>query len=922
MNGQSAIAERLLTWLDVERLLKQRTTLGTRLPIGVLGVDCFASGMEVRHTPESAQQVGVWLAETFGRAYLPESKAIQLRIGNATYPIELLQEQSAALPAYGQTYPLWRDVAYLPIEQEAEATGSNESPANLPLSRSIVVREPASFIGSPFLVSFHSFKGGVGRTTALMTYVAACLGDATQGAKKILVVDADLEAPGVSFWLEKANRPNVSFVQLLEALHYPPAGLDATLNFFADELRKTSLSLGGLQRELFVLPAALDLAEIQDMPVTPEHLARDPGNPWKLGDHLHALGKRLGADAVFIDLRAGLSELASPILFDPRVDHFFVSTVAPQSVQGMAEVLRRVYANNLQLSEDRQEQARPTVVLSFLTKELRNAGVYEAALNTLGKAYPATDPLTPSVQWLEAEFLSTLMSIGSLREALESLPQSQRLYASAADWAQALYAQDPLESPTVAATDSSDLSARRMSAQKLFDACREAEFAEGSHAGPILATEPLLNLGKHFAHDLPDVLMIGAKGAGKTFTFRQVVQARSWTTFLSKLGFDPSNTSDASIFPGLWSDNIKDTPGGEIKAAQSQTLESIGSNTANLLIGSDVRKRIEAALTNPPDHWEDFWDELIAAQFGVAHGGLAKVNDLLASKSARTVLVFDGIEDAFGDAEVSPASDAIQALLRLPNRIGELANRHLGALVFVRLDYVQSTIPQNIGQWLQRFEAFRLHWNAESFLRLAYMLSSQAGVYSPPSPPMHLDELKQELERLWGKKLGSEKSKEAHSARWVYAALCDLNGNVQARDLVRFLKFAASEETRRSGSAWAQRILTPESMRGAIPLCSKEKVTEAEVEFAPLRKWLKAMTEKQISKLKVPFSMDKAVLDASTLSSLKKIGVIYEDLDGTLGEERLFLPEIYRHGLGFETSAAGRPRMQALLKKNIGVIPL
>ena len=37
---------------------------------------------------------------------------------------------------------------------------------------------------------------------------------------------------------------------------------DVSLDFFADELRKTSLSLGGLQRELFVLPAALDLSLI------------------------------------------------------------------------------------------------------------------------------------------------------------------------------------------------------------------------------------------------------------------------------------------------------------------------------------------------------------------------------------------------------------------------------------------------------------------------------------------------------------------------------------------------------------------------------------------------------------------------------------------------------------------------------------
>ncbi len=72
----------------------------------------------------------------------------------------------------------------------------------------------------------------------------------------------------------------------------------------------------------------------------------------------------------------------------------------------------------------------------------------------------------------------------------------------------------------------------------------------------------------------------------------------------------------------------------------------------------------------------------------------------------------------------------------------------------------------------------------------------------------------------------------------------------------------------------------------------------------------------------MPFSQVSVHLTADLLVALQEIGVIYEDLDGDLGDERLFLPEIYRSGLGFETSAAGRPRTQALLKKNIGNIPL
>lgn len=917
MSLQPTITERLLTWLDVERRLKQATALWSRLPAGVYAIDCFADGMEILHTSE-ASIVENWLAGLFGHAYDREQKVIRLRIGEAKYSVELVKETSEPVPTSGQTYPLWQDVTYLPTEDSNQPTVAIET---LQPEGSGVY--PEAWSTGPDMVSFHSFKGGVGRTTALMTYVAACMQESGTGPKKILVIDADLEAPGVSFWLDEVNRPTVSFIQLLEALHYPPSSIESTLDFFVEQLRKTSLNVSGMERELFVLPAALDLAEIQDMPVAPEHLARNPANPWQLSDHLHSLGQRLGVDAVFIDLRAGLSELASPILFDPRVDHFFVSTVAPQSVQGMKAVLRSLYVFNRRLPADRQDDARPTVVLSLLTKELREAGHYEEALRLLGDAYPTDDALMPGVQWVEAEFLSTLMSISSVREALEALPQSNRLYASACEWANALYAA-PAQRVAQDRTTSSGPSSRQALAAALHLVCEKAQFAESDAAAPILATEPLLNLGKHFAKELPNLLMIGAKGAGKTFTYRQLVRTGSWQAFLEKLGFEASGIADAAIFPTLWSSNIEDKPDGEIKLAQGRVLDSIQADKQLLLRGTDLSRQIKEALSSPTIHWEDFWDRLIARQLG-GDGRLNTLNQALAEKSKRVIFVFDGIEDVLEDANHSVATEAIQALLRLTNRISELDNRHIGTMIFVRADYVQVTVRQNLGQLLQRYQPFRLQWNPESFLRLAYMLSCQAGIHEddPKSAEsLRIEQLKDKLENLWGKKLGSEKSKEAHSARWVYAALCDLKGNVQARDLVRFLKFAAELESGRTGQTWPDRLLSPECMRKAIPECSREKVTEAVQEIASLRKWTALMEDRGVRSLRVPFSQAEAQLDVSLLSALQEIGVIYEDLDSNLGDERLFLPEIYRYGLGFETSAAGRPRTQALLKKNIGSIPL
>ena len=185
---------------------------------------------------------------------------------------------------------------------------------------------------------------------------------------------------------------------------------------------------------------------------------------------------------------------------------------------------------------------------------------------------------------------------------------------------------------------------------------------------------------------------------------------------------------------------------------------------------------------------------------------------------------------------------------------------------------------------------------------------------------MLVSELIEALVALWGRKLGGPKSKEALSARWVYSALCDLKGNFQARDLVRFFKFAADQERQRPGELWPDRLLAPESIRQAIPKCSLEKVSEAIQEISPLKTWSRRMDDSNIRDRRVPFSSASMQLNANELTALRELGVIYEDLDPKLGDERLFLPEIYRAGLNFDPSG-GRPKIQALLKKNLGVMP-
>lgn len=900
------VAERLLTWLDIERVLKEKTQLWSQLPEGVHWVDCYADGMDVAHSC-APQAVLLWLSETFGKAFNSESMQVSLRAGGGMYAVRL-EQVAAQPPKQLAVYPLWRDMAYLHV--------ANQPQSNMQLNL------PQPFTSGPQMVSFHSFKGGVGRTTALMTYVAARLQSSGDGPVKLLVVDADLEAPGISFWLDDINRPQVSFVQFLEAMHFPPVNAEASLKFFADQLRKTSINVGGSHRELFVLPAALDLAEIQDMPVQPGHLARNPTNPWILTDHLRDLGTRLGVDAVFIDLRAGLSELSSPLIFDPRVEHYFVTTVAKQSVAGMVEVLERLHSFNSSLPEPEQRSAKPSVVVSLLTTDLRKLPDFESTKEAIERAYPPVGvSLDEGVEWLEADFSAPLMSISSMREAFEKLRLST-LYSHAQTWASSLEQESKAENSTRSGNTLNLIA--KPDVEALYSVCERVQFAEKNESASLLVTDPLRNLGKHFSTTLPNVVLSGAKGAGKTFTFLQVCKAQTWSEFLTRVGESPSSSaSNAVIFPVIWSQYLADDAKKTMADIQSKCLNLV-ANGANVIKQSEVLQKIDGASKNLPEHWDHFWAELLCENFGVSGRDLNALNQKFIDSGNSVVLVFDGIEDAFLDPSTNEQQQrAIESLLKLTNRLSELDEQRIGALIFVRIDYVQAAIKQNLGQFLSRFTPFQLIWNPESFLRLAYWICAQANIIQATpeiAESLSVAELILALEALWGRKLGGPNTKEALSARWVYSALCDLKGNFQARDLVRFFKFAANLEQKRPGDPWTDRLLAPESIRRAIPDCSKEKVVEAIAEIAPLKTWSKRMDAEGPTDRRIPFSAASMKLGSVELAALRELGVIYEDLDPRLGDERLFLPEIYRTGLNFDPSG-GRPKIQALLKKNLGVMP-
>jgi hypothetical protein len=155
-------------------------------------------------------------------------------------------------------------------------------------------------------VVFFSIKGGVGRSTAL----AATAWSLAQAGQRVLVLDLDLESPGLSSALLPAERrPTYGICDwLVEDL------VDNGNAVFADMTASSTLARDG---EIWVVPAhgrgpgayvsKLGRAWMPKM----QHDGRRDAWSQRLGRLIDALEARWQPDVILIDSRAGIDEIAS-----------------------------------------------------------------------------------------------------------------------------------------------------------------------------------------------------------------------------------------------------------------------------------------------------------------------------------------------------------------------------------------------------------------------------------------------------------------------------------------------------------------------------------------------------------------------------------------------------------------------------------
>jgi Mrp family chromosome partitioning ATPase len=195
---------------------------------------------------------------------------------------------------------------------------------------------PQETLAMPARIVFASLKGGVGRSTALVVVAA----DLARRNKNVLVVDLDLEAPGIGDMLLGGDRlPRFGTLDYL--VEHGIRGIeDRQLTDFVGTSSLTTPE-GGRVDVLPVFGKQVGECPANTLPKLARALIEDIDSDGatvpigaKISRMLDRFTRREAYDAILIDCRAGLTEIAAPGILDLGANVLLFGTAQRQTISG------------------------------------------------------------------------------------------------------------------------------------------------------------------------------------------------------------------------------------------------------------------------------------------------------------------------------------------------------------------------------------------------------------------------------------------------------------------------------------------------------------------------------------------------------------------------------------------------------------
>jgi MinD-like ATPase involved in chromosome partitioning or flagellar assembly len=882
------LSKKLFTWVDVEDVFSELEN-NQELPDWIIWIRVYWSGLVLGVKPDSTDITITWIRNIFSPRFDPLDNSIILesegmknerRLSIDIEELERFNSKQIITPTFARPSVL---------------------------SKNVEIIKPDLPLNSPPIIVFHSFKGGVGKTLTAITL--ASLISENEPKRRVLLIDGDLEAPGISWTLSKRiPDPPIAYSDLLAIIHSDPdPNLDSSLDLISNYLENSIVD------NIIVLPSYRTREHFNRIQITPESLTKNIQNPYILTTFLASLGKKLNVSTIIVDLRAGLSELSAGLILDSRVNRVLVTSLNPQSIEGTCNLL-----NLISLRPDSKPQSEddpiPFVIINQIPIKYQKSYYNEERnqlLNSLNPFLPKDQENITDFPIIEIEQKESLFVISKNWDQIREEISSSSFKSSVKQLSELF----TISSYNIESSMSSTIEEVIEYRKRIENFAYSMIYSDNNQIDKFLTTNSIKDLVTRFSNQVPIAIIMGPKGSGKTYLYNQFTRRIRWDVFAREVS-DQEHLINSFILPVIQSRNSIRENREKALFARSEVAKMLksGNVSDDLCISDFVGKNLARKFSDK--EWRQIWLQCIAASAGYNIDDTSSWDSFLMDlkrEKKSIIAIFDGLEDLFQDIYSNENQIiALRSLLQdIPRYLEQIPGNNVGIMVFVRKDIASHSISQNFSQFEARYSAYQLKWELLDALRLVKWVILESGYdkfSSSDISQLKKDELLRDLLKVWGKKLGKDNAKESNSAQWVIGALSDFNGQIQPRDIVRFLHLAAEKS---QSEGWPDRLLTPTAIRKSIKECSLEKLDEVKRENKQIEPILVQLDELDQINKKIPFIAGDLQLNKEQIALLKENGMIL--IEGEL----CYMPEIIRQGLSFTYSAGARPRVIMYSKQRL-----
>lgn len=734
-------------------------------------------------------------------------------------------------------------------------------------------------------IVFYSYKGGVGRTTAL---VHAAFHLAREG-KRVAVVDMDVEAPGLHLLLPRRDglSTEMGLVDYLWERQVKP-DVESGGEFSTSLISAGTSQAVGIaysvedpvsRAQVYVVPAGTASRDYVSRLSTLSYrdvLSRSD-DAWSQFER--ELASQFAPDVVLIDARTGLGEWGGLSLLRLADEVCIVMFPSEQNVEGVRFVrsiladikgvqVRLVFSPVPEGPIGREISARTASLLELVEDEVPVNVFYSPGI--------AGAPTLPVE--------SAMPSYGALARQLTESQTEAKLEA------------------TLSKVDRATILKSLRFPERDAKSINEREF------------DMFFQKTSDFDKVLDDARWVirGRKGTGKSTLFHLFVEHTDNARQRAKgkldgvdvvpghgpvIAFRPTTDEFAAIQKGV-----------EANAADWISFWRVyllvrlwvsGYEPLARALGEDkqfvdLKKFLKAHFScAPSDTWRSGHSTASVALAagplnGLVRDVLSDLNTTLSDRGTKLWVLYDDLDQDIRE-ESRWQAEALGGLLRLAYDSNNRDQHNIRFKIFLREDIWSKLVFTNKSHFGEP-RTVLLQWRVEDFLRLAYRLAIKGSVEYFRLAQRELalsdedidsaseEDLQRALAPLWG--YSQERGKKALAAKWVYSRMTDARDNTYPRSLTVLLNAARDEELNNPPkSPPGDRLLSPRSMQAGLKAASEERVNAVKNEYSALVPFLDNVQQKNSLRSQFTESELRAVWDAVSQAEFPTFDAFVAELE-------------------------------------------